>query len=253
MSIAAPAIEPAARAGMPERALVTGGTSATGSAVVEALAQAGAVVVFTGRNTERAALLTERTGAQFLEVDARDPQAVRASASTAIAMLGGLDALVLATGVLHTGPLMATSDTEWDELVSTNLKASFAWATACLSALRTTGGSVVTVASAAALWPDIGASAYAVTKRALLSLTEMLAAEAAPQVRVNAVCPGDGAPMASVTLGSGLAAEIPTPPMGRFAHASDVADAVMFFLSGSSAFCTGTNLRVDGGLRGAHR
>ncbi|MFA3839533.1 SDR family NAD(P)-dependent oxidoreductase [Streptomyces aureus] len=241
----------------PGRVLVSGGTSAIGASVVRLLAGRGAQVIFTGRDKTRADVLADETGAAFVAAEARDAAQVRAAAAHAVENLGGLDALVLATGVLHLGPLASTSDAAWDHLVDVNLKSAFAWSTACLPALRASSGSIVAIASAAAVWPDTAAPAYAVTKRALLALTQMLAAEAAPDVRVNAVCPGDTAAgmTATVTPGRSPASdgELPRPPLGRHIEPEDVAQAVGFFLSDSASLCTGQFLCVDGGTRGAHR
>lgn len=241
---------------LPARVLVTGGTSAIGRAVVESLTAAGSSVVFTGRNAERAEQLVAQTGAAFLPVDVRDVTAVRACVRSATAELGGLAGLVIATGTVYRGPLLATSDQVWDELVATNLTSAFAWATASLPELRSSAGAIVTVASAAAQWPGLASPAYAVTKRALVALTEMLAAEAAPEVRVNAVLPGDCAePMASELPSERAARDgaVQVPPLGRFAEPADIAAAVLFLLSDQSQHCTGASLRIDGGLRGAHR
>jgi NAD(P)-dependent dehydrogenase (short-subunit alcohol dehydrogenase family) len=242
-----------------QRVLVAGGTSAIGTAIVETLRRQDAHVVFTGRNDERGKAIAERADATYLRAEARDLAQVRGSVHTALDVLGGLDALVLTTGVLHEGPLSHTPDAVWDELININLLANFAYATECLPALREAGGgAIVTVCSAAAVWPDISTGAYAVSKRALLMLSEMLSMEGARAgVRVNVVCPGDTADgMSAIVDGRPAvlpAAPLPRPPLGRFTKPSDVADAVTYFLSESASFCTGATLVVDGGMRAADR
>ena len=96
------------------RALVTGGTSGIGEAVVERLRAEGARVVLTGRDRERGERVAARHGATFLEADARDREAIHRSVRNAVEVLGGLDAAVLNAGVLHEGPLSETDDDAWD-------------------------------------------------------------------------------------------------------------------------------------------
>ena len=85
---------------MPRRALVTGGTSGIGEAIVTRLVADGARVVFTGRDEARGARVAAGTGAEFVRADVRDAGAVRASVDDAVARLGGLDIAVLNAGVI---------------------------------------------------------------------------------------------------------------------------------------------------------
>jgi len=241
------------------RALVTGGTSGIGVAIVERLRVEGASVVMTGRDRARGEAIAARTGSSFAQADTRDPDAVLRSVGDAVAILGGLDAVVLNAGVIHEAPLAETSDEAWDTIMETNLTGPYLYAVACLPELRAAGGgSIVAISSDAGVWPETAIGAYSVSKRALIWLAQMLAVEAGPHgIRVNAVCPGDTAPgMKTRVEGRDEARDVSgwlLPPAGRIGTGEDVAAAVAFFLSPDSAFCNGSVLLVDGGMRASLR
>jgi NAD(P)-dependent dehydrogenase (short-subunit alcohol dehydrogenase family) len=241
-----------------QRALVTGGTSGIGEAIVRLLTGEGARVVFTGRDEARGAAVAQATGAHFVTADARDGGAVTASVAEAVARLGGLDVVVLNAGVLCEATLSETSDEQWDAVISTNLVAQFRYAREVLPALREGGGSMVLVASDAGVWGETPIGAYSVSKRAVIMLTRMLAVEAGPSgVRVNAVCPGDTEPgMVTTVAGRDTlpdTSDWTRPPLGRLVHARDVAAAVSFLASDEARTITGADLLIDGGMRAALR
>lgn len=239
------------------RALVTGGTSGIGASVAERLRSEGAAVVCTGRDEARGREVTGRMGAGFVSADARDGAAVRTSVQAAVATLGGLDALVTNAGVIHEAPLSQTSDQAWDVVLDTNLVGYLRYALACLPYLRAAGGGSITmISSDAGVWGETSIAAYSVSKRAVNMLVQTLAVEAGPDgIRVNAVCPGDTAPgMATYVGGRDESADPATwtlPPLSRVGTGDDVAGAVAFFASPDAAFCNGSILLVDGGMRAA--
>lgn len=241
------------------RTLVTGGTSGIGAEIVRRLVSEGAPVVFTGRDPKRGRKVARETGATFVRADATDAADVLRSVRVAVDGLGGLDAVVLNAGVLHEAPLSETTDDAWDLILETNLVAPYRYVLACLPELRRTGGgSIVALSSDAGVWPEVSIGAYSVSKRALNMLTQMIGIEAGPSgIRANAVCPGDTAPgMVTTTAGRaeyGDTAEWLVPPLGRIGTAEDIAGAVAFFVSRDSAFCNGSILLVDGGMRAAVR
>jgi meso-butanediol dehydrogenase/(S,S)-butanediol dehydrogenase/diacetyl reductase len=198
-----------------------------------------------------------RTGADFVRADVRDAAAVRSSVQAAVAKLGGLDALVTNAGVLHEAALSQTSDEAWDAVVETNLLGYMRYAVACLPHLRAAGGGSITmISSDAGVWGETSIAAYSVSKRAVNMLVQALAVEAGPHgIRVNAVCPGDTAPgMATYVTGRDESADPATwtlPPLARVGTGNDVAGAVAFFASPDGAFCNGSILLVDGGMRAA--
>jgi NAD(P)-dependent dehydrogenase (short-subunit alcohol dehydrogenase family) len=241
-----------------QRALVTGGTSGIGEAIVTLLAGEGARVVFTGRDVARGAQVAATTGGEFVRADARDAGAVSESVSEAVARLGGLDIVVLNAGVLCAATLSETTDEQWDAVISTNLVGPFRYARATLPALREARGSMILIASDAGVWGETPIAAYSVSKRAVIMLTRMLAVEAGRDgVRVNAVCPGDTEP-GMVTTVDGRDTLPDTsgwtrPPLGRLVHARDVAAAVSFLAGDEARTITGADLLVDGGMRAALR
>jgi meso-butanediol dehydrogenase/(S,S)-butanediol dehydrogenase/diacetyl reductase len=241
-----------------KRALVTGGTSGIGEAIVRRLSEEGARVVFTGRDEVRGARVASGTGAHFARADARDAGAVTASVDEAVSRLGGLDIAVLNAGVLCEALLSETTDEQWDTVIATNFTSPFRYARATLAALRATQGSMILVASDAGVWGETPIGAYSVSKRALIMLTRMLAVEAGPAgVRVNAVCPGDTEPgMVTTVAGRETlpdTSDWTRPPLGRLVHARDVAAAVSFLAGDDARTITGVDLLVDGGMRAALR
>ena len=241
------------------RALVTGGTSGIGAAIVERLRSEGASVAFTGRDEARGHEVAARTGADFVRADARDGDAVSASVSAAVARLGGLEALVANAGVLHEALLSETTDEAWDAVLETNLVGYALYAVACLPHLRAAGGGSITmISSDAGVWGETAIGAYSVSKRAVNMLVQALAVEAGPHgIRVNAVCPGDTAPGMATHVGGrdegGDPASWTRPPLARVGTGADVAGAVAFFASPDGAFCNGSILLIDGGMRASLR
>lgn len=240
------------------QALVTGGTSGIGAGIVERLRGDGAAVVFTGRDEARGSAVAAATGATFFRADATDADDVERSVRESVAMLGGLDALVVNAGVLHEAPLSETTDDVWDAVLEMNVVAPYRYSVAALPELRASGGSITIISSDAGVWPEVPIGAYSVSKRALNMLAQMLAMEAGPRgVRVNAVCPGDTAPGMATHVGgrvdTGDTSGWLLPPAGRIGTADDVAGAVAFFVSSDGSFCNGSVLLVDGGMRAAIR
>jgi NAD(P)-dependent dehydrogenase (short-subunit alcohol dehydrogenase family) len=114
------------------------------------------------------------------------------------------------------------------------------------------------VSSDAGIWGETAIAAYSVSKRSVNMLVQTLAVEAGPHgIRVNAVCPGDTAPGMATYVAARNETSDPLswmlPPLARVGTGADVAGAVTFFASADGAFCNGSILLVDGGMRASLR
>jgi NAD(P)-dependent dehydrogenase (short-subunit alcohol dehydrogenase family) len=242
------------------RALVTGGVSGIGLGITEAMLQRGMRVVVTGLNEARGKEivkgLQDRGDVWFLRADVADENAIRASVDEAAGLLGGLDALVNNAGVALEAPLLATPVSEFDRLFRINVRAVLCYIQAAHPHLVERKGGIVNIGSDAALFGEQAIGAYSVSKAALVMMSRLLALDLAPDgIRCNCVCPGLTLPGMSHVgpVSNPAAGDDPTlwgpTSLGRFARPSDVAAAVLFFLSDESACCTGTELLMDGGLQ----
>lgn len=242
-------------------ALVTGGSSGIGRAVVERLSADGFRVAFTARNADRGLTVAANTGAAFIPADATDRCACDRSVEDALACLGGrLDALVTCVGIVFASPLESTPEAVARELLEVNLTAVFRYSRRCFSVMRQQrSGAIVHIASDAGIRGIHRLPAYSATKAGVVALSEVLAAEGAPHgVRCNAICPGATYPgVQSTPTGFAEHAEDASTwaaaPSGRHGEGSDVAAAVSWLLSDDSRHVSGATLRVDGAAAAALR
>ena len=242
-------------------ALVTGGTSGIGRACVARLRGEGMQVAFTGRSRERGETVAGETGADFVECDHLDREVSDRAVEQVLELAEGhLDVLVANAGILFQGPIEATPEAAFRELLEVNLTSLFRVSRRGFEAMRETGGgSMIHIASDAGIRAVHEIAAYSVTKAGVIAVSELFGAEGAPYgIRSNAVCPGDIVPGVQATpAGHEEHAEDPTgwvlPPSGRFGKGEDVAALVAWLASDESAHMTGATLRIDGGTGAAMR
>lgn len=232
------------------RALVTGGAVRVGRAIALALADAGYDVTVHYHRSERDAKRTvrelrDRGGeASAAQADLTQPDEVRALLAPESGHVSDLTVLVNSAACFPRGAPEAVTVDDWNRVFSLNARAPFLCAQAAFSLLRARGGAVINIADVAAFeaWPAY--VPYAATKAAVVSMTRGLARAWAPEVRVNAVCPG------AILLPDGHSdperrgAESRSP-LERIGDPADVAEAVVYLAE--AAFVTGQVLRVDGG------
>ena len=245
------------------RALVTGGGSGIGLAMARALAGAGAAVTLWGRRVEKvraaAAEIAASGGvAQAQQVDVSDEAAVVDGVREAVALLGGLDVVVVNAGIgAGHADLVDTSAEDYRRVLATNLDGAF-WtvreaARVMVERARTggPGGSIIAVSSLAAIEGAGRNHAYGMAKAGLAALVRSSAVELARYgIRVNAVLPGWVATdMTSGAQESQVITEkvISRVPMRRWGRPEEFGGIAVYLASEASSYQTGTTVVVDGG------
>lgn len=228
--------------------LITGGASGIGRATSDLFVREGAAVAVLDRDTARVA------GAHAIAADVSDAASVARAMQEAARTLGGLDGLVNAAGVFINRGLMETTTDEWNMTIAVNLTGTFLCVQAAVPFLRQAErATIVNIASGVGLLPTGGGStAYVASKGGVIAMTRTLAAELAPAIRVNAVCPGAvETPMTDGTLRDAAGAVIPAIvnryALGRPAAPEEIAAGILFLTAHESSFVTGISLAVDGG------
>ena len=235
--------------------LVTGGARRIGRQIALTLAEAGADVSITYRQSKSEAAQTVDAlaalgaGALAVECDVRSEEQVRAAVTAVATSFGRLDVLVNNAAVFSTEPLESLSLDAWDAVFAANTRGPFLAAREALPHLRASGGRIVNIGSLGGLRAWAKHAHYSASKAALHSLTQAMAKAFAPAVSVNCVAPGwiameDGARGDLAAAAARFAART---PMKRNGSAQDVAQSVLFFAAGPH-FITGQILAVDGGL-----
>jgi NAD(P)-dependent dehydrogenase (short-subunit alcohol dehydrogenase family) len=235
-------------------AIITGASRGIGLEIARTLLAAGTNVVITARNaealTQAAARLQENGNVLPVAGNACDPAHRAGAVRAALERFGSLDLLVNNTGINpHYGPLVDADLDLLRKVLDTNVVATLGWVQEAHARwMAEHGGAIVNVASVAGLRSAPMIGAYAVSKAALVHLTEQLATELAPEVRVNAVAPAVVRTRFAEKLYEDEAAVASRYPLRRIGEPQDVAAAVRFLTSDGASWITGQTLAVDGGL-----
>jgi 3-oxoacyl-[acyl-carrier protein] reductase len=234
------------------RVLVTGGTRGIGRGIVEAFAVQGARVAFTYRSSVVVAEeLEEATGGLAFQCDAADFEGAEQVVAKMVKAWGGVDVLVNNAGITRDNLLMRMNESDWDAVISANLKSVFNYSKAVYRVMmRQRYGRIVNISSIVGLTGNPGQANYAASKAGIIGISKSLAKElAARGVTVNVVAPG----YVETDMTDGLSEKVKetmlrTIPVRRTATPEEIAAPVLFLASREAAYITGQVLSVDGGL-----
>jgi NAD(P)-dependent dehydrogenase (short-subunit alcohol dehydrogenase family) len=252
-----------------KNAVITGGETGIGLAIVEALCAAGAQVMMGGilEAPGRAAAKRIRDGggkADFIKVDVRDSGQVDALAQAAVDRFGGIDIMVNNAGVFDGfASCLETTEALWDKVIDINLKGTFFGSQAALKRMVPRGkGRIINTASIGGLCGSADGASYTASKFAIIGLTKQIACTYGENgITANAICPGviqtdiransttilgaDAPKMAGVGADpDGYKRRVPAKRKGL---PSEIADLAVFLASDNSAYITGQAIAIDGG------
>jgi NAD(P)-dependent dehydrogenase (short-subunit alcohol dehydrogenase family) len=245
-------------------AIVTGGASGIGAAIVERFAAEGAAVVAADLSFAARSSLTDAGGGRWeRHVDVADPASVEALMRDALASLGRIDVVVNSAGIGAETPFLDTSVDLFDRMLAVNLRGTFvvgqAAARAMIGQAATAGagaggGRIINIASVSGRRGNTGRSAYGASKGGVITLTEVMAVELAPHgILVNAIAPGPvDTPLVKTVHSAGTRREWHARvPLRRYGTPEEIAGAAVFLASDDAGYVTGHVLHVDGGFLAA--
>tara|TARA_R110000744_G_scaffold74498_3_gene148779 strand:+ start:113 stop:865 length:753 start_codon:yes stop_codon:yes gene_type:complete len=242
-------------------AIITGATSGMGKAIAQTFVTNGAKVILSGRDEERGKALEKELGehAIFMAGDVRNSGYNEQLVNSAIEHFGRLDILSMNAGVLGIGSVTELTDDVWKNTMDTNLSSIFYLSKYAIPELQKNEGSSILInASIAAYKSFPNHPAYCASKAGSLALMRQMAVEYAPQIRVNAICPG---PVDTPLLWeSAKAFKDPTKAvesaasktlLNRLGEPNDIANLALFLVSNDASWITGSAMTIDGGILNA--
>ncbi len=232
--------------------VVTGGARGVGRGITRRFLEHGADVVICGRHEPDELPAVANRRASFVAADVRDPEQVAAVVKATVERHGRLDVLVNNAGGAPFAEAATASPRFSEKIIQLNLIAPLTFAQRANAVMQSqeSGGVIINIASVSAVRPSPGTAAYGAAKAGLLSLTQSLAVEWAPKVRVTAVTAGMvKTEQAHLHYGDddGIAAVSATVPLGRLAEPDDVGDACLFLASPLASYVSGADLLLHGG------
>ncbi len=241
-------------------AIVTGGGTGIGSATAMLLIDAGWNVVICGRRSSILQKVADSTGAHAVALDMSQETSADELINSTLEQFGRVDGLVLNAAVAHSARFIDTNDSLWRDMFETNLLASARLARTLIPHFPADGGSIVGVASLAALRASSFLSGYAASKAGLGMMLQSVAVEFGHKgVRANLVCPGlvktemSASALATVaereriTLDAAYQEATKHVPLRRAAESAEIAEVIAFLLSKGASYLTGAIIPIDGG------
>lgn len=229
--------------------IITGASSGLGRATAELMTAEGARVVMADISQEAGEAAAQEIGADFVRTDVGNPAEVDALVSGTVTRYGRLDVMCNNAGVHAAGPLLDTTNDDFERVVAVNLGGIFYGTRAAGRVMAEQGsGVIVNTASNGGYLPTEGMAVYCGTKAAVVAMSKACALELAPKgVRVNTISPG--------TMLSGMVPDVEgivdvldkLQPIGYAAKPSQMATGILYLASDDANYVTGHDLIVDGG------
>ncbi|HBU25870.1 MAG TPA: 3-oxoacyl-ACP reductase [Synechococcales bacterium UBA8138] len=236
-----------------QTALVTGASRGIGAAIALQLAQQGFQVCGTATSEEGAARINQSLaaypGCHGVVLQVNDVEQLQAVVDRLVEQTGGLHVLVNNAGITRDTLAMRMKDSDWDDVIDTNLKAVFRLCRAVVRPMmKQRFGRIINITSVVGATGNPGQANYAAAKAGVIGFTRSSAKELASRgITVNAVAPG----FIATDMTKDLQAEalLAAIPLGRYGEVAEVAGAVRFLAADpASAYITGQVLQVDGGM-----
>lgn len=232
-------------------AIITGGGSGIGEAIVRKFVQEGASIAIFDKNIDFAEEVTEESGIKHraFEVDVSCKDSIEKAVSEVANIYGKIDILVNNAGIFKDSKLINMKENNWDLVMDVNLKGTFL----CIQAVapimtEQKYGKIVNVSSVA-YKGNYGQSNYSASKAAINALTTVSAMELAPYITVNSFAPGPTeTPLFASMDEKGKERLIRKIPLARVASSEEQANVALFLASDMSSYITGVILDVDGGI-----
>jgi 3-oxoacyl-[acyl-carrier protein] reductase len=240
-------------------AMMTGAASGIGRTVCRLFAREGARVFCTDLRSDGAETTARGIAEEFSSPEAVAASGVDVANRESVERLfarvrqewGALDILVNCAGIFEMGTVTEIDEAQWDRMLAVNLKGVFLCCRAALPLMRgRRGASIVNLASVSGRTKSFFAGPhYSASKAGVIGFTMTMAVQSAPLgIRVNAVAPGTiETPMTAVYAPEQVDRIVGSTPLGRFGHAEEVANAILFLASDEASFVTGETLNVNGG------
>ena len=229
--------------------LITGATGGIGGAIAAQMKEAGATVVVTGRNLEKLSSFDD----SYIKIqsDLSVDGAAEKLVSDTIEKAGRIDVLINNAGITADTLMMRMSDEQFDNVLNTNLRATFKMCRACLiPMMKQRFGRIINMASIVGVVGGIGQTNYAASKGGIIAMTKSIAAEVASRgITANAIAPGFiKTPMTDVLPDELKETYLKQIPAGRFGEPIDIANACVFLASDESSYINGQTIHINGGM-----
>lgn len=229
--------------------LITGATGGIGGAIAQQMKAAGATVVVTGRDEKKLAGFDD----SFIKIaaDLSTKGAAEKLINDTIERAGRIDVLINNAGITADTLMMRMSDEQFDNVLNTNLRATFKLCRACLMPMmKQRAGRIINMASIVGVVGGAGQANYAASKGAIIAMTKSIAAEVASRgITANAIAPGFiKTPMTDVLPEELKKKYLEQIPAGRFGEPVDIANACVFLASDAASYINGQTIHVNGGM-----